>query len=98
MKLTALNPRWLTDHLFIFRCPHCRDEWLICKDVPMKASDQCELVLRDFPEAKGKFVCAKDACSWKFSGRDFSTLTVFPSIDASKSGHWHGWIKGGEIA
>lgn len=28
----------------------------------------------------------------------FETLTVSPSLDASASGHWHGWIKDGAVA
>jgi len=31
------------------------------------------------------------------SEEDFHNLTLAPSIDASKSGHWHGFITNGEI-
>lgn len=35
---------------------------------------------------------------WDLQGQDdFATLTLSPSIDASKSGHWHGFIVQGEI-
>lgn len=34
---------------------------------------------------------------WQRSGEDFDTLTLSPSVDASKQGHWHGWIKNGEV-
>lgn len=27
----------------------------------------------------------------------FDTVSLTPSVDASKSGHWHGWITNGEI-
>jgi hypothetical protein len=35
--------------------------------------------------------------AWTFSGKDFATITITPSIDASASGHWHGCITNGEI-
>lgn len=41
-------------------------------------------------------VPCKAEFSWQFSGQDFETLTVSPSIDASASGHWHGNITNGE--
>lgn len=34
---------------------------------------------------------------WQRTGDTFETLTLFPSVDASGFGHWHGWIQGGEI-
>lgn len=34
---------------------------------------------------------------WQRTGETFETLTITPSIDASASGHWHGWITNGEI-
>lgn len=33
---------------------------------------------------------------WRVTAGDtFQTLTVAPSIDASQSGHWHGFIQSG---
>jgi hypothetical protein len=40
--------------------------------------------------------CNETTC-WIFSGSDFETLSVTPSIDASKSGCWHGFITNGVI-
>jgi hypothetical protein len=41
------------------------------------------------------------AWGWKWNGptwADFiTTLTVMPSIDASDSGHWHGFITNGQV-
>lgn len=34
---------------------------------------------------------------WQRTGETFDDLTLSPSVDASKSGHWHGHITGGEI-
>lgn len=34
---------------------------------------------------------------WGRTGETFETLTLSPSIDASASGHWHGFVTGGQI-
>ena len=34
---------------------------------------------------------------WQRTGDTFDTLTIMPSIDASKGGHWHGFITAGEV-
>jgi len=34
---------------------------------------------------------------WSISNDDFSVMTIMPSIDASASGCWHGFIKNGEV-
>lgn len=35
---------------------------------------------------------------WQRTGDTFETMTLQPSVDASKSGHWHGHITDGLIA
>jgi hypothetical protein len=42
-------------------------------------------------------VLTKDDTAWNVSSRDFETMTVTPSLDASASGNWHGFITAGEI-
>jgi hypothetical protein len=39
--------------------------------------------------------CDPPKC-WKMVGT-LENLTVTPSLDASKSGNWHGWIRNGRI-
>jgi hypothetical protein len=34
---------------------------------------------------------------WRREGDTFETLTLIPSVDASKSGHWHGFVRNGGI-
>lgn len=34
---------------------------------------------------------------WQRTGDTFETLTLTPSIDASEHGHWHGFIRNGEV-
>jgi uncharacterized protein DUF6527 len=43
-----------------------------------------------------EFVPCRKGIAWNFAGSDFDTLSVTPSIDASASGHWHGFITNGE--
>jgi hypothetical protein len=35
--------------------------------------------------------------AWNRTSDDFATMSVTPSLDASASGHWHGYITAGEI-
>jgi hypothetical protein len=111
MKLLDLEPHWLSPDMFIFRNPTTRTDgrrdWLTCKRVAMGHKEQYILayghgVWDDATETKTKWtdecvVLCADGCVWEFKGDDFNTLTVTPSIDASKSGNWHGFITNGEI-
>jgi hypothetical protein len=42
-------------------------------------------------------VPCRDDMAWVISSQDFATMSVTPSLDASASGHWHGFITNGEI-
>lgn len=42
-------------------------------------------------------VGCKADIAWNFSSFDFETMSVTPSLDASESGHWHGFITNGNI-
>lgn len=33
---------------------------------------------------------------WQREGETFETMTITPSVDASASGHWHGFVRNGE--
>lgn len=101
MRLTELEPRWLTSDVFSFKCPHCREVTLLCKRIPLSFREQVKLV-NSVPEDEDDwpidFVPMKESFSWIFTpGCPFDVLTVSPSIDASASGHWHGFITNGEI-
>jgi hypothetical protein len=99
MRLTDLEPRWLTHNLFIFRCPHCRKKWLTCKNAFVSFRDQHNLFKKDFGDSwLAQVVGCNDTMIWTFSSQDFATITVTPSLDASGSGHWHGNIINGEIS
>lgn len=98
MKLTDLDPRWLSPDVFMFRNPTGGSHWLTCKRVIMSTKDQMKLIWEDNPDLKGvPIVMTNSEMAWDFKGNDFSTLTVTPSINASASGNWHGFITNGEI-
>ena len=101
MKLTDLDPIWLSPDVFMFRNPTGDHAWLTCKRVPMSRRDQAALVYKNNPHKNEDndqdIVLSNPDFAWSFSGNDFATLTVTPSIDASASGNWHGFITNGEI-
>jgi hypothetical protein len=98
MKLTDLEPRWLHPNLFIFRCQHCRRDLLSCKNVAMSQREQWQLFEKAIGEDWNALVVpCRDDMAWVISSQDFATMSVTPSLDASASGHWHGFITNGEI-
>lgn len=40
---------------------------------------------------------SREGIKWNREGDTFETLSLTPSIDASKWGHWHGFVKQGWI-
>lgn len=103
MKLTDLEPRWACDADIViggakqhfedrhgmaisFECPCCR------------GTDRATRLAVWFANPIDGFPPTDDAdVLWKREGEFFGTLTLTPSIDASKHGHWHGFITNGEI-
>lgn len=98
MKLTDLEPAWLSPDVFIFKSPTGRGDLLTCKRVPMSHIDQYDLIYaNNLQYRKQIIIMSNEEMAWSFEGNDFSTMTVSPSIDASASGNWHGHIINGEI-
>lgn len=106
MRLTELEPRWIHRNVFVFLCPHCRKVMLACKNVEMSLKDQSKLFEKEFGKDWNMMIVRADPdCSWAITGSTpadpraafIGDLTVTPSVDASKSGHWHGHITNGEI-
>lgn len=90
MKLIDLEPRWIQGNSVL----------------PMSQREQWALFEKEFGEDWNTFVVPmREETSWSISGTiptgpqaAFPTnLTVTPSIDASPSGCWHGFITNGEI-
>lgn len=97
MKLTELDPRWLTPEVFVFRCPACSDGGLLSiKTVPMGIREQMALFHEKLGEpTAGRTHPCKVDMAWTCSGTDFATITINPSLNVE--GHWHKTITNGEI-
>ena len=96
MRLIELNPLWFCLENkgprvgLTFECPHCKGSGLrlgIWFHEKGKESINDKYIASHWTGKVG-FV-------WTEDGRDFDHLTITPSIDASKQGHWHGFITNG---
>lgn len=98
MKLTDLDPHWLVLEKggprvgLSFLCPHCQKTRLaVCFHHHGFACVEDSYILAHHGADDTQHI-------WDLSGQDdFATLTLSPSVDASSSGHWHGFIASGEI-
>lgn len=107
MKLTELEPRWYSvdDSKGIagisFLCPHCKQERLGVRIDSANAhviSVDHDNDITTAPINVQVWQITGDAPS--FDGENhggFENVSLFPSVDASASGHWHGNITNGEI-
>jgi hypothetical protein len=49
------------------------------------------------PEPAGTTLCGdNEGRRWTRTGDTLDTLTLSPSVDCSKCGHWHGFVANGE--
>lgn len=99
MRLTDLQPHWTTfadpsaniRSGITFQCPHCKTQRLgVLFANPIDPDKWLEKGITR-PHAQ---------CEWHREGETFDTLTLTPSVDASRidvGGHWHGFITNGEI-
>ena len=89
MRLADLDPGWFSTESgrrgqgIHFLCPHCKNTHII--------------VLFSNPIDGGPASIGEDLCKprWLRTGDTFDTLTISPSINSP--GHWHGWVKNGEV-
>lgn len=111
MKMTDLEPRWWSDtggkeiKGISFLCPHCkavrlsvRVDHTAAHTIPVK-----ELISNSVPPT---FV-VHNVQVWQISGDSpsfdgyahggFEHVSLSPSVDASKHGHWHGFVTNGEV-
>jgi len=104
MRLSDLEPRWITgkrsdaleakgkrgDVGLSFLCPHCREVRLAVPFAPPIDEGILWLWAGWDNQFKGRPI-------WTRTGETFDTITLTPSIDVSASGHWHGFIQGGDV-
>jgi hypothetical protein len=111
MKLADLSPNWCVDADIViggvnqhfegrtgmgmtFACPHCA---ALNPGVVERGGPVQFLGVWFANPADGKPPTDGATHLWERSGDSFETLTLSPSVDASESGHWHGFIRNGEI-
>lgn len=93
--LIDLDPRWYAFEPggprvgLTFLCPHCQQErvGVVFHHRGHEAIEDAYLKAHQPTENH----------VWTIDGEDFHNLTITPSIDASKIGHWHGFVTNGEI-
>jgi hypothetical protein len=100
MRLLDLDPRWTglyairSENRFViglsFLCPHCRKERLAIQFKPPIDPDGLLEQMAIPPWNMTRHI-------WDRTGETFETLTLQPSVDASRVGHWHGFITNGQI-
>jgi Family of unknown function (DUF6527) len=99
MKLIDLEPKWYVLHEggprtgLTFQCPHCRQVRLGVAFHPHGVA----AIAEHEPDAH-----QPTGPIWTIAGdqdcHSFENVTLTPSVDASKFGHWHGFITNGECA
>ena len=107
--LTDLAPRWWGDGSrrlgVTFLCPHCLGVRLgIAFANPPDGGLPSAIVTNDgMPKSIRDHVHVARTFDvppgflWHRTGDDFATMSLTPSVDASKSGHWHGSVTNGAI-
>jgi hypothetical protein len=99
MKLTDLEPRFFTvqPHAhpvgISFKCPHCPDSG-------QRLAIALHMDGTNFdPDPENSQQLPTTETVWTITAGDsFANLSLTPSVDASASGHWHGFITNGEAA
>lgn len=98
MKLLDLDPRYFTCGKsdqpvgISFDCPHCHE-------TGQRLAIAIHMDGTNFdPDPANPQQFPSNECIWNVAGGDsFENLSLSPSIDASASGHWHGFVTNGEI-
>lgn len=108
MKLLDLNPRavlWGDDSTrrgmgLSFDCPGCRKVRIVIPYANPQdgraAALPTSIPENASPELKERV--RQQNLRWQRTGDSFENLSLTPSIDASQSGHWHGFVTSGQIS
>jgi len=105
MRLVDLNPRWFSaegspDIIGVtFDCPCCPPDGKITS-LGSKYRPRIGVLFVEEIDRDGlpnDVHWTRPGIKWHRVGDTFDTLSLTPSIDASKFGHWHGFITNGEV-
>lgn len=82
-----------------FLCPHCREQRIGVMFKPfIDPDDLVKLATWALPGAPNPNTGeVTEVLWWTRTGDTFDALSLTPSIDLSKYGHWHGYITNGEL-
>jgi hypothetical protein len=100
MRLVDLSPRWALDaDIWIGGLPvHDTDRKAMGLTFLCPCCRKVRLGVFFANPVDGKPPSDSNLLWTRTDGDSFETLSLSPSIDASAHGHWHGFIKNGEIA
>lgn len=98
MKLADLEPRYFVSQAgghpigISFNCPHCPESG-------QRLAIAIHMDGTSFdPDPANPQQLPSNETIWVVAGGDcFANLSLTPSVDASASGHWHGYITEGAI-
>ena len=105
MRLIDLSPRWFDvpgrggaiDGVS-FLCPHCQKVRLAVQFTPMGVDATLAAAApAGFPGHEPVLIPLVGLV-WTRTGETFDVLTLSPSVDASASGHWHGFVQQGQAS
>jgi len=75
-----------------FECPHCHDFRIpVWFKNPLDGGPP--VTREEMKQPPGE-----ELHHWQRTGDTFETMTLSPSIDASKWKHWHGFVRNGQIS
>jgi hypothetical protein len=103
MKLTELEPRWYgadgVTYGLSFLCPHCQKTRLgiAFHHAGHEAMEDSVIRVHSSHDQHVWMITGDQQIFDGLEHRGFDHVTLSPSIDASQSGHWHGFIQDGEI-
>lgn len=87
-------------------CERKRLTWLTCTFKALGNREQRDMIAAIIVSEPADFaatgteehdVVGCKTLAWKRSTKLLETISITPSLDASKAGHWHGHITNGEI-
>lgn len=99
MKLSELHPKWGVDADIVIGGKNVHDPnrtgMGITFDCPCCKTTRLGVFFAN--PVDGKSPTDDAELLWTRSGTTFEDLSLSPSIDVSKHGHWHGFIRDGQI-
>lgn len=87
MRLVDLNPQWIKEGAGSERVIGIAFDCPHCIATGAEYIGHCAAKFAESDRLSGPV--------WRREGETFDTLTISPSINTH--GHWHGWIRNGEV-